>query len=230
MTNIGKKRQVNEDALLDEPERAVWAVADGMGGHESGDVASRMAVAALLSCADMDDVDAAIDAFSGALERTNVELLQIAAGGDRPRTIGTTVVALTIRQARFGCVWAGDSRCYLIRERQIEQLTQDHSLVQDLVRSGMLAPDEAESHPDANVITQAVGASRDLRLDRVSGEARAGDHFVLVSDGVTRKLSDDELCVLVASRNPHQAAQEIERIVLERGAPDNLTAVIVRVM
>lgn len=229
-TNVGLKRKVNEDNLLDRADLSVWAVADGMGGHEAGEVASARLVEALATLP-ADGKLAEIAAKAEALVKdVNLELLQLAQGGARPRTIGSTIVALAIREGEYRCLWAGDSRCYLIRGREISQVTSDHSLVDELVRSGMLAPEDAASHPDANVITRAVGATRELQVDCVAGEALPGDHFLLASDGVTRVMSDAEIGELVASRNPVQAVEEIESIVLSRGAPDNLTCVIVRVL
>lgn len=229
-TNVGLKRKVNEDNLLDRCDLSVWAVADGMGGHEAGEVASAKLVEALGTLPPTGTARDIAAQADNLVQEVNQELLQMAQGAPRPRTIGSTIVALTIRDSEYCCLWAGDSRCYLVRDREIMPLTRDHSLVDELVRSGMLAKEDAATHPDANVITRAVGATRELKVDCVEGRALSGDHFVLASDGVTRVISDAEIGELVASRNPVQAVEEIETIVLSRGAPDNLTCIIVRVL
>ncbi|MXO60837.1 SpoIIE family protein phosphatase [Altererythrobacter salegens] len=227
--DLGKKRISNEDALLDRTDLAIWAVADGMGGHEAGEVASARIVEALAELGSEGTLESVAAETDRLLHEVNGELLEMAWGCGRPSTIGSTVVMLAIRNGRYVCLWAGDSRCYLIRGHSITQVTQDHSLVWDLVRSGMLDEAEAATHPDANVITRAIGAKRDLKIDVTSGSTEAGDHFLLVTDGVSRMLSDDELCRIIASRNPGQAVDEITETVLARGAPDNLSTIVVRV-
>ena len=229
-TNVGLKRKVNEDNFLDRTEISVWAVADGMGGHEAGEVASGKLVEALSKLSADGSSGEIAEQAEALVQQVNLELLQLAQGSPTPRTIGSTVVILAIRDGEYRCLWAGDSRCYLIRGREAIQVTHDHSLVDELVRSGMLSPEEAVHHPDANVITRAVGARRELEVDCVAGKVLPGDHFLLASDGVTRVMSDAEIGELVASRNPVQAVEEIESIVLSRGAPDNLTCIIVRVL
>ncbi|MFZ9396333.1 MAG: PP2C family protein-serine/threonine phosphatase [Erythrobacter sp.] len=229
-THVGLKRKINEDNLLDRSEHSLWVVADGMGGHEAGEVASAKLVEALANLPADGSPETAAKEAERLVQGVNRDLLELAQGSLTPRTIGSTVVVLAIRAGEYRCLWAGDSRCYLVRDRQITQLTHDHSLVDDLVRSGMIKPEEAAHHPDANVITRAVGATRELRVDCVAGEVRAGDHFLLASDGVTRVIENAELGELVISRNPVQAVEEIQSIVLSRGAPDNLTCIIVRVL
>ncbi len=229
-THVGLKRKINEDNLLVRSDASVWVVADGMGGHEAGEVASAKLVEALANLPPSGSPDETAEVAERLVQDVNLELLQLAQGSLTPRTIGSTVVVLAIRAGEYRCLWAGDSRCYLVRDREITQITHDHSLVEDLVRSGLLRPEDAADHPDANVITRAVGATRELRIDCVAGEVRRGDHFVLASDGVTRVMENAELGKLVASRNPLQAVEEIQSIVLSRGAPDNLTCIIVRVL
>src|SRR4029450_8859277 len=129
----------------------------------------------------------------------------------------------------YSCFWAGDSRAYLLREGQIVQLTRDHSLVQSLIDAGMLTPGEAIDHPNANIITRAVGVSPDLRVETVSGEGNLGDQFILASDGVTRLVEDRELAGELAVGTMEEAADRMIDLVLSRGAPDNATVVIVKV-
>jgi serine/threonine-protein phosphatase Stp1 len=229
-TDVGKKRKLNEDSLLDRPDLGLWAVADGMGGHEAGEVASARIVEALGALAPVHDAATGAEQVRTALDAVNEGLLILAQStvGER-RTIGSTVSSLVIGNGRYACLWAGDSRAYRVRDKAIEQLTRDHSLVNDLVRSGLIKPEDAHSHPDANVITRAVGAARELQLDMVDGAVLPNDLFILTSDGVNRVLEDEELVHIVLSANPKQAVEQVREIVLERGAPDNLSIVIVRV-
>jgi serine/threonine protein phosphatase PrpC len=228
-THVGLRRKLNEDSLLDRTDIGLWAVADGMGGHEQGDRASAAIVEGLVKLTRQPTSQAMTEAAIRALETVNEQLYTFAKSDMTNRTIGSTIVGLAIAGGTYGCFWAGDSRAYRVRNRQIELLTRDHSLVNDLVRAGMITEDEAESHPSANVITRAIGVSREVDIDRVTGDAEPGDIFVLASDGVTRVMSADDIMKTVLTRNPMQAGEEIVSTVLERGAPDNLTVVIVRV-
>lgn len=228
-SHIGLRRKLNEDSLLDRAELGLWAVADGMGGHEAGEFASAAVVNGLGKVAPQKSSEDMAGAAIAALEAVNDELNLFARSTGEPRTVGSTVVGLTVIGGSFACFWAGDSRAYRVRNRQIEQITNDHSLVNDLVRAGMITADEAEHHPSANVITRAIGVSREVEIDCVSGEVAAGDIFVLASDGVTRVMAAGEIMQAVLTRNPRQAVDTIVATVLDRGAPDNLTVIVVRV-
>lgn len=228
-THPGLKRKVNEDSILVRTERGLWAVADGMGGHEAGDVASSSVVEAL----SIVPPNASLERFANdamtALQNVNHQLIQLARQGTHPRTIGSTVVSLVISGDQFACLWAGDSRAYRVREGEIAQLTRDHSLVQDLMDAGMLSPAEAEGHPNANVVTRAVGATEELNVDVSSGDTREGDLFILASDGLTRVVDDDLIYAELTGKSLDQAADKLVEMVLERGAPDNVSFVIVRI-
>jgi len=226
-THVGLRRTVNEDSLAVRTDRGLWAVADGMGGHDAGDVASSKVAEALLGLPVVYGLDALVDCAVKAIERVNGELIALA-GSENNRTIGTTVVGLAIADGEYRCFWAGDSRAYRIRDGKIIQLSRDHSLVQSLVDAGMLAPDEAESHPNANVVTRAVGAADELKVDVVSGDARPGDQFILASDGLTRLVGDAEMLAQLESNAAEEAADRLVETVLSRGAPDNISMIIVR--
>jgi serine/threonine protein phosphatase PrpC len=229
-THVGLKRKVNEDSVLVRTERGLWAVADGMGGHEAGDVASSMVTDALRALPIVYGLDDTVEAAVDALRRVNGELIRLARSeDDRSRTIGTTVVGLAIADGHFRCFWVGDSRAYRIRHGQIRRLSRDHSLVQDLVDAGMLNSADAEKHESANVITRAVGVSEELEVDSSTGEAAPGDIFFLASDGITRVVEDDELLEELANGSLEAAADKLVELVLARGAPDNLSMVITRV-
>ena len=229
-TDVGLRRKVNEDSLLVRTERGLWAVADGMGGHDAGDVASSKVTESLLELPEAQDLDQLVESAVAALKQVNEDLIVLADAQASEKSIGSTVVGLAIANGQFRCFWAGDSRGYRIRDRQIVQLTRDHSLVQDLVDSGMLQPDEAEDHPNSNIITRAVGVAKELRVDTVSGDVQRGDQFFLATDGVTRLISDEELAVELSSNPPQFAARKLIDTVLARGAPDNASLIITKII
>lgn len=201
-----------------------------MGGHEAGDVASAKVTEALLKLPIVYGLDALVDGAIAALDAVNRELIELAGSTDVERSIGSTVVGLAIAGDQYRAFWAGDSRAYLLREGQVEQLTRDHSLVQSLVDAGMLSPGEALDHPNANIITRAVGVAPELKVETVGGEVRSGDQFILASDGVTRLVEDHELARELGGGSMDEAADGLIDMVLARGAPDNATIVIVKVV
>jgi serine/threonine protein phosphatase PrpC len=227
-THVGLRRKVNEDSVLDRTDRGLWAVADGMGGHEAGDVASAMVTEALRQLPIVYGLDQTVDGAIAAIQNVNRELIAMAGTEDRSRTIGTTIVGLAVADGHFRCFWAGDSRAYRVRGGQIRRLSRDHSLVQDLVDAGMLKSEEAERHENANIITRAVGVSEELQVDSSAGEAAPGDLFLLGSDGLTRLVDDGELLEQLATNPLEQAGDALIDMVLARGAPDNVSLVIVK--
>ena len=228
-THVGLRRKVNEDSIAVRTDRGLWAVADGMGGHDAGDVASATVTEALMKLPIVYSLDALAEAAVAALKTVNQKLIDLAQSTNESRTIGSTVVGLAIAGRQFRCFWAGDSRAYRVRDRQIERLTRDHSLVQDLVNAGMMNPQEAETHPNSNVITRAVGVVEDLRVEVVSGEVMPGDQYLLASDGLTRLVGDEELVTELLTQRAAEAADRLIEIVLSRGAPDNISIIIVDV-
>ena len=229
-THVGLKRKINEDSILVEPARGLWAVADGMGGHEAGEVASAMVVDALSALPQADDIDDLASEAIEALHRVNRELIELARSEASGRTIGTTVVGLILAGGLFRCFWAGDSRAYRLRDGMLTRVSRDHSLVQQLVDSGMLRAEEAERHENSNVVTRAVGVAPEIEVDTVDGDAVAGDVFLLASDGLTRVVEDREIAAELERSPPEQAADKLLETVLERGAPDNVSLIIVRLV
>ncbi len=229
-THVGLKRKINEDSILVEPQRGLWVVADGMGGHESGEVASGMVVDTLRALPLGGELDAAVDQAIGALRGVNRELIELARTQDRNKSIGTTVVGVAIAEGLFRCFWAGDSRAYLLRDGGLARLSRDHSLVQDLVDAGMLKPEEAEGHANSNVITRAVGVAEKLDVDVIGGGVMPGDQFLLASDGLTRVVDDAELAAELCCGSLEQVADNLIERVLERGAPDNVSLIIVQLL
>lgn len=228
-THVGLRRKVNEDSVFVRTERGLWAVADGMGGHEAGDVASAKVAEALQQLPIVYGLDELVEAAIDALYGVNRELIELGRSEGRSRTIGTTVVGLAVADGHFRCFWVGDSRAYRVRSGQIRRLSRDHSLVQDLVDAGMLKSEEAEKHESANVITRAVGVAEDLQVDSSTGEAMPGDIFLLASDGLTRMVDDYEILEELTSSHLEQAADKLIELVLARGAPDNVSMVLTQI-
>jgi serine/threonine protein phosphatase Stp1 len=228
-THVGLKRKINEDSVFVDTDRSLWAVADGMGGHDSGEVASAMVCEALANLPSYNNLDECAAGAIEALSDVNARLIDLAQSRESERSIGTTVVGLAIQEEEFRCFWAGDSRAYRVRDGQIARLTRDHSLVQDLVDAGMLSADEAEAHENANVITRAIGVAEAARIDVVSGTVQSGDLFVLGSDGLTRVVRDEELLAVILGEALPEACDRLIQMVLERGAPDNVSLVAVSV-
>jgi len=229
-THVGLKRKINEDSILVETERGLWVVADGMGGHEAGEVASAMVVDALRALPRTGDLDQLAASADEALSATNRELIRLAQSNGLGKSIGTTVVGLAISDGQFRCFWSGDSRGYRLRDGMISRVTRDHSLVQQLVDSGILKEEEAELHENSSVITRAVGVAEQFSVDVVGGETQAGDLFLLASDGLTRVVNDREIAIELERSTPEQAADNLLQMVLERGAPDNVSIIITRLV
>jgi serine/threonine protein phosphatase PrpC len=231
-THVGLRRKINEDSMFVDSERGLWAVADGMGGHDAGEMASAMVTDALACLPVGGNLDEIASRAVEALRQVNRELIELARSGERGRkgTIGTTVVGLAIANGSFRCFWSGDSRAYRLREGELTRVTHDHSLVQELVDAGMLGPDEAETHENANLITRAVGVDEKLEVDVVSGDVRSGDQFLLASDGLTRVVRDQEVGTQLQSGTLQAVADNLIEMVLARGAPDNVSLIIIKLV
>jgi protein phosphatase len=224
-TDIGTIRKVNEDAYLDSSHVGMWCVADGMGGHAKGDVASQLIVDSLRSIANTNNYPLAIEQIEHELQQVNSRLVYMAS--EKKAVIGSTVVVLIFDQQFAHCIWAGDSRIYRIRNNKLKRLTQDHSQVEEMVQEGLLTPEEAEHHPNANVITRAVGASEELDLDVVSDIRLDGDKYFLCSDGLNKVIGDVEIEQLLLNTPLNDIASLLIKTSLERKAKDNVTVVIV---
>ena len=226
-THVGKVRKVNEDAILVADGRGLWAVADGMGGHDAGDQASQAVVNALRGLRRASFAGTTIFNLEYALRRCNDALVQMARDRDR-ELIGSTLVGLTAWN-RFAIVsWVGDSRAYLLRAGALSRLTTDHSEVQELVQMGLVPEAEVEHHPRANIITRAVGSDEPLEVDHLMMETRPGDLFLLCSDGLTKELRDREIeSCCNAGMEPGTIAAGLIEQCLERDCSDNVSVVVV---
>lgn len=221
-THPGAVRPRNEDALLERPDIGLWVVADGAGGHGAGDVASNAIVAALQAVPPGLAAAELLAQVRLRLAAVHRELQEEAARRGPGRILASTVVVMLARGEHFAMLWAGDSRAYLLRQGALSRVTKDHSLVQELVDQGTLREEEAESHPQANVITRAVGAQGELELDKVSGRIVEGDRFMLCTDGLFKTMPEAEIRDLLA------AGTDVQAIVTEavgRGARDNVSAI-----
>jgi len=226
-TNVGCVREVNEDAYLELPEKHIWAVADGMGGHDAGDVASQMVIDNLRKTQYSTLFSAYVDNVEDAILAANNSLCQRGqATGD---IAGSTVVVMLFHQRHCLFAWAGDSRAYLSRDGQGRPVTIDHSYVEELVERGELKREDAESHPKANVITRAVGASQSLFLDMDIMEIRDNDIFLLCSDGLFKEVSEAEIYMAMKMLPPEHMVHELMKLAIDRGARDNVTIVAIKV-
>lgn len=226
-TDVGMTRASNEDAFLVRDDIGLWAVADGMGGHQGGALASRLVVDALAGLPGPASGYALLSAVKDALGEVNTELMDRGAALDGGGVIGSTVAALIISEARYACVWAGDSRIYRLRRGGLARLTHDHSVVQDMIDRGALTADDAVKDRRSHIITRAVGAAPDLDLEVAHGSIEPGDRFLLCSDGLTGAVPDVELVALMSFRLMDHAADALLDRALERGAADNVTLVMV---
>lgn len=227
VTHTGHARDHNEDNYLAEPEAGLWVVADGMGGHHGGDFASAAIVDHLGSIGFASSAPDLQARFVERITRANGQIQQ-RSRDQHGATIGATVAALLVYDRHFACVWSGDSRVYLIRDGALRQLTRDHTEVQELLDRGAITPEEARNWPRRNVITRAIGVSPTVDLDHAYGNLRTGDTFVLCSDGLTAHVADDEIAHVAAEADPSAACERLLDLVLERGASDNVTILVVR--
>jgi serine/threonine-protein phosphatase Stp1 len=227
-SHAGTKRSHNEDAYVDRPDMGMFAVADGAGGHQAGEVASGMIAEALEAIPSELSAAELLAEVRLAIERTHVALREEAARRGPDVVVASTVVVMLARGDHFACLWAGDSRAYLLRGGVLRQITRDHSLVQELLDAGAIGPDEVMNHPRGNVITRAVGAEvDDFVLDKVSDRLVPGDRFLLCSDGLCKTVPEDQLAELLAAPNGTSPSESLVEAALMLQVTDNVTAVAV---
>lgn len=225
-THEGRVRDHNEDAHFANAGLGVWAVADGMGGHERGEWASAKVVDVLQKVGDADRFEGLVESTTQAIYVANAAIH--AEAGAIGHSMGTTVVALVLKDDRFAVIWAGDSRAYIMRHGELHQLTRDHTRVQELIDRGFLTPDQAEGHPMGHVLSRAVGVMADLELDAMVDAWEAGDIFLLCSDGLYGVVGDDEIAAALRTGEIDEVAPRLIETCLARGAPDNVTVVLVK--
>jgi protein phosphatase len=221
LSHPGRKRRRNEDAWVCEPP--LFAIADGMGGARAGEIASRLAAGALGA----EVTSSGEDRVAGLIQEANRRVYERANEDSSTSGMGTTITVALFEDSSVRIGHVGDSRAYLIRDGSLEQLTDDHSLVAELVRSGKLSPEEAESHPQRSVITRAIGTDPDVDVDTFSVEAKPGDVFLLCSDGLTDMLDDQTILTTVERHRADldAAAKALVSAANRRGGEDNITVV-----
>jgi protein phosphatase len=244
VTDVGRKRKGNEDSLFVNPEQKLYVVADGMGGHAAGEVASRVAVESInefvcLTSGDEDitwpfGLDQSIS-FDGnrlksAIQYANRKVLEATRERKEYTGMATTVVAILVDGEHANVAHVGDSRVYLLRGGEIRQLTTDHSWVNEQIESGAISPDQARSHPLRNVVTRALGGKPELAVDLQMHKAEAQDVLLLCSDGLTTMLADPEIARVVADcgGDIDKAARTLVEQANQKGGEDNITVVLVK--
>jgi PPM family protein phosphatase len=232
-TDVGIVRSGNEDNYLMLADRGIFIVADGMGGHAAGEVASEMAVR--LISRDLGTVrglpdEEVAERMRQAIRGANAAIYERTLTEHDKRGMGTTATALVLLPNRFLLGHVGDSRAYRLRDGRFEQLTKDHSYVQEQVDAGLLTPEQARVHPYSNVITRCVGANQDVIPDTYSGDLRVGDVVLLASDGLTGMLEDEHIHkILEAPGGPQDWVDAMINDANRRGGLDNITAIIVKI-
>ena len=226
-SHVGCVRTVNEDSLLARDDAALWVVADGMGGHDNGQWASQTLIAHFATLDLAIATESRGPAMLQALENGNFAIFQ--EGQANGKQMGTTAVMCHLDADRLLCLWVGDSRAYRSRRGVLEQLTRDHTVVQELVDRGSLAPEDVETHPMSHVLSHAVGVEATLNFDGFSDQALPGDHYLLCSDGLTKVVTHAEIEALLAIPNIASAADRMIALALDRGSPDNVSLVIISV-
>jgi len=227
-THVGCVRKLNEDSYLDRADLGLWAVADGMGGHDAGDHASQLTIAGLDRIQPPASAPAFLSGVKMALRSANEDLRREAAERGPGHIIASTVVALLTYGQHFACVWAGDSRLYRLRDETLAQISHDHSHVQEMVDRQLLTPQEARNHPYSNVVTRAVGAADELVLESRHDRLRSGDLFLLCSDGLTKEVEDDEIRAILMRESLFDAPYALIESAVTHGASDNVTVVAVQ--
>ncbi|MEO7085748.1 MAG: Stp1/IreP family PP2C-type Ser/Thr phosphatase [Gemmatimonadaceae bacterium] len=236
-TDVGMIRSGNEDNFAVDPkspvERGLFVVADGMGGHAAGEVASEMAVQTIvLELAGLQSLEDKVsaDRVSDALRKANRNIHDRTITEVDKQGMGTTASVLLLTTKRYLIGQVGDSRVYLLRDGALRQITKDHSYVQEQVDAGFLTPEQARYHPYSNVITRCVGASPDVQPDTYQGEVLVGDLFLVASDGLTGMVDDRRLQVLLGSRaEPERKVHSLISEANGRGGLDNITAIVIQI-
>jgi serine/threonine protein phosphatase PrpC len=225
-TDPGRKRRRNEDSFVIDPP--LFAVADGMGGAQAGEVASRLAAAAFREFHEADELDPE-ERLAAIIQEANRRIFERAADDAQVSGMGTTITAALVADEALVIGHVGDSRAYRLRDRKFEQLTDDHSLVADLVRSGRITPEEADAHPQRSVITRALGTDREVDVDTFTVPAERDDLFLICSDGLTTMVDDEEIRDLVTqARDLDQAGKGLVKAANKAGGEDNITVVLFR--
>lgn len=231
-TDVGKKRNHNEDSFLSAPEMGLFAVADGMGGHQGGEQASRIAVQTLKSqvneLPDEATREQILEALCRATQASGAAIFEHAQANPDLHGMGTTLTALWIQRGRAYLSHVGDSRAYLYRDGQAQQLSDDHTWVHEQVSAGMMTEEEAKEHKFRHVITRSVGFEREVVVDGAVLPVQPGDCYVLCSDGLSNYLPTDELGQILCTNYYRDVPKLLVELANERGGEDNVTVVLLK--
>ena len=234
LTDIGRVRETNQDYVYTSESPVgnlpnLFIVADGMGGHNAGDFASKYTVEQIVSYIEHAPMKNPVDLIRGALNKTNAGLMAMAKSEERFSGMGTTAVIATIVDDCLHVANIGDSRLYLLRD-ELEQITKDHSLVQEMVRMGEMQPSEAKSHPDKNIITRAVGAFEDLEIDFFEQQVHSGDVILMCTDGLSNMVDDTDMRqILQTGRDVVEKVQHLAEAANRAGGKDNITVAVIEI-
>ena len=226
LTDVGRVRKLNEDSILDRAGDGLWVVADGMGGHSAGDLASQLIVNSLGKLDVPATLAEVVERVEDAVQAVNERLFAVANAHNQ--TSGSTVVLLLACGAHAVVMWAGDSRCYRLRDGALRQLTTDHTQIELFVEKGLLTRAEALGHPSNNMVTRAVGVTEDILLEMDLFELAAGDTYLLCSDGLDKHVKDEEIARHLAGDDPTAMARTLIDLTLSRGAVDNVSVCVVK--
>ena len=232
LTDIGSTREMNQDYLYSSEEAVgklpnLFIVADGMGGHKAGEFASRYVVETTVRSIEGSKEEEPITILSESIETANRKLKEYADAHQQMKGMGTTIVAAVIQERTLIAANVGDSRLYVVGD-EITQVTQDHSLVQELVRLGQMDQESAKTHPDKNVITRAVGVSDNVKIDIFERQLNPGEYIVLCSDGLTNMVDDEVILqILHGAGNLSDKAEQLIKLANKNGGKDNITVIII---
>jgi len=237
MTDVGRRRESNEDAFLEDDALGLYAVADGMGGHAAGEVASRLAIETLLDAVQRTRPGNATPpeevgrVLREAIEQANRSICSSVEGRDEWRGMGTTLVALVAAGSDAIIGHVGDSRAYVLRDGSLKRLTSDHSWVNEQVKMGLLTDEDAQRHPYRNIVTRALGNREQVEVDLLRESIRPGDVFLLCSDGLNTMLGDDQIREQLRRHvgDPRSACEALVDAANARGGEDNTTVVVVEI-
>jgi serine/threonine protein phosphatase PrpC len=228
ITHEGMVRPINEDAILNKPQISLWAVADGMGGHKVGDIASKKIVSALDTLEHVDRLSEAVDIIEDCLTDVNQLMIEYAQLMLEGHTMGSTLVCAVIKGRIGACLWVGDSRLYRFRNNKLEQLSRDHSQLEEMIELGLITREDSENHPNKNIITRAIGVEPQLFVDVTLFSTQVGDTYLLCSDGIYNAISDQQIIESLTLKNVEESTEKLLTLSLENHARDNVSAIVVK--
>lgn len=227
---IGMRRTNNEDAIYINEQKNLYLVADGMGGCNAGEVASSTAISAFVEAMENAEIGETLDKMMNAVAECNKKVYQKSRENIEFLDMGTTLVAVTIENGKMFVVHVGDSRVYLFRENNLQQITTDHSYVMELVKIGSITREEAEVHPKRNIITRAIGIREDVEADTVIEDIKQGDKILLCTDGLSNMVSKAEMAkILIEQCSTEEKVKKLIALANEKGGLDNISLILIEI-